>query len=66
MTSYPDLLEERISYLPPRKRWELALVAKILFEEFQQAQSTKTKKLLRNGRILKLIRQQNVFITASC
>jgi len=55
MTSYPDLLEERIDYLPPRKRKELALIAKILFEEFQQAQATKTKKLLRDGRILKLI-----------
>ncbi|AQS41286.1 MAG: Putative nucleotidyltransferase [Candidatus Tokpelaia hoelldobleri] len=55
MASYPDLLEDRISHLPPRKRRELALVAKILFEEFQQAQSSRNKKILRNGRILKLV-----------
>jgi len=55
MSSYPDLLEDRISHLPPRKRRELALVAKILFEEFQQAQSSRNKKILRNGRILKLV-----------
>ncbi|AQS42348.1 MAG: Putative nucleotidyltransferase [Candidatus Tokpelaia hoelldobleri] len=55
MASYPDLLEDRISHLPPRKRRELALTAKILFEEFQQAQSSRNKKILRNGRILKLV-----------
>jgi len=45
MTSYPDFLEERIDYLPLLKHRKLALITKILFEEFQQAQSTKTKKL---------------------
>lgn len=46
---------EGLSHLPDRKRRELRRVARILFEEFDEALKTKLSDKSRRGRILKLI-----------
>lgn len=49
------MLNERLEHLPPRKRRELERVARILFDEFEDAQKTRLSDKHKNGRILKLI-----------
>ena len=44
-----------IDHLPTRKQEELAEVARILFEEFEAARSSKLKDELKSARILKII-----------
>lgn len=48
-------LAERLDHLPENKRRELARVARILFEEFEDAQRGKLSEKRKGGRILKLI-----------
>lgn len=48
-------LPERLAHLPDNKRRELERVARILFDEFEDAQKTKLSDKHKNGRILKLI-----------
>ena len=48
-------LPERLAHLPDRKHRELERVARILFDEFEDAQKTKLSDKHKNGRILKLI-----------
>ncbi|MHC5306341.1 HEPN domain-containing protein [Bartonella sp. LJL80] len=50
-----DQLQEKLKHLPLRKRRELAYIAKVLFEEFEQAQSKRRLKAAPKGRILKLV-----------
>lgn len=46
---------EALGHLPDNKRRELERVARILFDEFEDAQKTKLSDKHKNGRILKLI-----------
>jgi uncharacterized protein len=46
---------ERLDHLPDNKRRELARVAQILFDEFEEAQKGKLSDKRKGGRILKLI-----------
>lgn len=46
---------EQLAHLPDRKRRELERVARILFDEFEDAQKTRLSDKERKGRILKLI-----------
>ena len=46
---------EALGHLPDNKRRELERVARILFDEFEDAQKTKLSGKHKNGRILKLI-----------
>ena len=46
---------EVLGHLPDNKRRELERVARILFDEFEDAQKTKLSDKHKNGRILKLI-----------
>ena len=48
-------LPERLAHLPENKRRELERVARILFDEFEDAQKTRLSDKDRKGRILKLI-----------
>lgn len=48
-------LPERLAHLPDTKRRELERVARILFDEFEDALKTKLSDKHKNGRILKLI-----------
>ncbi|WP_346657273.1 HEPN domain-containing protein [Rhizobium herbae] len=49
------MLSERLDHLPDNKRRELARVAQILFDEFEEAQKGKLSDKKKGGRILKLI-----------
>ena len=48
-------LPERLAHLPDRKRRELERVARVLFDEFEDAVKTKLSDKRKGGRILKLI-----------
>lgn len=48
-------LPERLGHLPENARYELARVARILFDEFEDAQKNKLSDKRKGGRILKLI-----------
>lgn len=48
-------LPERLAHLPDNKRRELERVARVLFDEFEDAQKTRLSDKDRKGRILKLI-----------
>lgn len=48
-------LAERLGHLPENKRCELERVARILFDEFEDAQKGRLSDMERGGRILKLL-----------
>jgi predicted nucleotidyltransferase/HEPN domain-containing protein len=49
------MLAERLGHLPENKRRELERVARILFDEFEDAQKGKLSEKKKSGRILKLV-----------
>lgn len=51
----PMTLAERLDHLPGNKRRELERVARILFDEFEDAQKGKLSEKEKGGRILKLV-----------
>ena len=48
-------LAERLGHLPENRRRELERIARILFDEFEDAQKSKLSDREKGGRILKLV-----------
>lgn len=50
-----ETLRDRVGHLPDNRRWELQRIARILFDEFVNAQKGKLSAKNKGGRILKLV-----------